>query len=78
VRRQILDAIAWERRGGLLIARLGIRPGEIRALDLDASQQGRLRVARAIHGPSAKTPTGPTKTRRPPGFPSSTTGCAAG
>jgi len=34
VQRQILDAIASERRGAFPAARLGIRPGEIRAADV--------------------------------------------
>ena len=60
----VLDQIPWERRGAFLAAaRLGLRPGEIRALDLDDYQEGRLRVARAIQGPNSKAPTGPTKTR---------------
>jgi integrase len=61
----ILAQIPWERRGAFLAARHGVRPGEIRALDI-ADYQFRdevpgLEVSRAVKGPNANAPTGGTK-----------------
>lgn len=67
VQRQVLDASAWERRGAFLAARLGIRPGEIRAADLTDYRivEGvpGLTISRAAKGPNAKAPTRGTKGR---------------
>ena len=62
----ILEAIPWDRRGAFLAASHGIRPGEIRALDVGDFQarEGvpRLSISRAVKGPNSNAPTGGTKT----------------
>ena len=59
--------IAWERRGAFLAARLGIRPGEIRAADVTDYRivEGvpGLTISRAVKGPNANAPTRGTKGR---------------
>jgi hypothetical protein len=55
VQRRILDSIAWKRRGAFLAARLGMRPGEIRAADVTDYRivEGvpGLTISRAVKGP---------------------------
>lgn len=67
VPREILDQIAWERRGAFLAARLGIRPGEIRAADVTDYRViegvAGLTISRAVKGPNANAPTRGTKGR---------------
>jgi hypothetical protein len=67
VQHQILDQIAWERRGAFLAARLGIRPGEIRAADVTdyrvVEGVAGLTISRAVKGPNANAPTRGTKGR---------------
>jgi integrase len=62
----ILETIPWERRGAFLAARHGIRPGELRALDVGDFQPRDavpgLNISRAVKGPNANAPTGGTKT----------------
>jgi site-specific recombinase XerC len=69
---RILDAIPWERRGAFLAACHGVRPGEVRALDLTDFEHrdlpGRpnapgLVVSKAKQGPNANAETRHTKTR---------------
>jgi site-specific recombinase XerD len=67
VQRQILAEIPWERRGAFLAARLGVRPGEIRAADVTdyrvvESVPG-LTISRALKGPNSNAPTWGTKGR---------------
>ncbi len=67
VQRQILEEIPWERRGAFLAARLGVRPGEIRAADVTDFRVVEgvpgLTIARAIKGPNSNAPTRGTKGR---------------
>lgn len=67
VQRDILDEIVWERRGAFLAARLGIRPGEIRAADVTdyriVEDVAGLTISRAVKGPNANAPTRGTKGR---------------
>jgi integrase len=62
----VLEAIPWERRGAFLAASHGIRPGEIRALDVRDYQEREgvpgLSISRAVKGPNSNAPTGGTKT----------------
>lgn len=62
----ILAQIPWERRGAFLAARHGVRPGEVRALDVGDYQLRDgvpgLEVWKAVKGPNANAPTGGTKT----------------
>jgi integrase len=68
---QVLAEIAHELRGGFLAGCHGIRPGELRALDVDDVEERELSdgvalglvVRRAKRGPNAKAVTGSTKTR---------------
>jgi integrase len=62
-RRALLAAVPEPRRGAFLAAALGIRPGEVRALDVgdyDAEER-ELTIARAMKTPSAEDLPGPTK-----------------
>ena len=62
-RRMLLAAVPEPRRGAFLAAALGIRPGEVRALnvgDYDAEER-ELIIARAMKTPSATDASGPTK-----------------
>lgn len=67
VQRGILEEIAWDRRGAFLAARLGIRPGEIRAADVTdyrvIEDVPGLTISRAVKGPNANAPTHGTKGR---------------
>lgn len=62
----VLDAVPWERRGAFLAACHGVRPGELRALDVGDAQEREgvpgIMVAKAIKGPNSNAPTGGTKT----------------
>ncbi len=62
---QVITEIPWERRGAFLAARHGIRPGEIRALDVGdfCYREGTpgLIVGKAIQGPNSTAPTRETK-----------------
>jgi integrase len=69
VQQQVLDAIPEERRGlFLVLALLGVRPGEARALnvcDLKRTEDGlMLNIRAAMQGHAAGARRGPTKTRR--------------
>jgi integrase len=62
-REAILAAIPEPRRGAFLAACMGIRPGELRALDMrdyDA-QERELTISRALRTPRATDRPGPTK-----------------
>jgi len=62
---RVLEEIPLERRGAFLAAaRLGLRPGEIRALKVDDYQEGKLLIARAVQGPNTSAPVRHTKNRR--------------
>lgn len=65
-RARVLGAIAWERRGAFLAACHGVRPGEIRALNVshfvEREGQAGLEITRAVKGPNANAPTAGTKT----------------
>jgi hypothetical protein len=67
VQHQILAEIPWERRGAFLAARLGVRPGEIRAADVTDYRivEGApgLTISRAMKGPNSNAPTWGTKGR---------------
>ncbi len=62
----VLEQIPWERRGAFLAACHGVRPGELRALDLGDYQlrdaDPGLEVSKAVKGPNANDPIGGTKT----------------
>jgi len=60
---RILDAIPWDRRGAFLACRLGIRPGEVRALDLGDFDGEKILVSKAVKGPNAHAPVRGTKSR---------------
>ena len=65
----ILDAIPEPERGPYLLAsRMGLRPGEVRALDVadvDRTRDPwRLRVTKAVQGPKSDDPIGPTKNKQ--------------
>lgn len=65
----VLGAIKEEHRGAFLVAgRMGLRPGEVRALDVADIDRSKevwwLNVSKAIQGPSINAPVGPTKTRQ--------------
>jgi integrase len=61
----VLQAIPEDRRGGFLAAaRLGLRPGEIRALDVSDYHEGWVTISKAVKGPSAHAPVRGTKTRK--------------
>lgn len=65
----ILGRIPEKRRGPYLVAALmGLRPGEIRALEIADVQKGgkfwKLKVSKAVQGPLSDSPVGPTKNRR--------------
>ena len=61
----ILQAIPTAQRGAFLALCLGLRPGEVRALNVaDYSADGWLTVAKAVKGDAAKAPIRGTKTRR--------------
>jgi integrase len=61
---RILDAIPWERRGAFLAAATeALRVGEIRALNLDDYQDGRLKISKAIQGHGTNARTRHTKNR---------------
>jgi hypothetical protein len=61
---RILEAIPWERRGAFLAAATeALRVGEIRALNLDDYQDGRLKISKAIQGHGVEARTLHTKNR---------------
>ena len=61
----VLQAIPEGRRGGFLAAaHLGLRPGEIRALDVSDYHDGWITISKAVKGPSTKAPIRGTKTRK--------------
>lgn len=60
----VLAAIPWERRGAFLVAATeALRMSEVRALDFDDYEDGRLRVAKAVQGPRVAAPIRSTKNR---------------
>jgi integrase len=62
--RLVLESIPWERRGAFLVAATeALRMSEIRALDLDDYQDGKLYVGKAVQGPRVAAPVRSTKTR---------------
>ena len=65
VQDQILAAIPEDRRGAFLAARLGVRPGEVRALNVaDYDRATRvLTIRAAMKGPISKAPRRGTKER---------------
>ena len=61
----ILDAIAAPRRGAFLaLARLGLRPGEVRALNVEDYHDGWLTISKAFKGPNSNAPIRGTKVRK--------------
>lgn len=65
----LLRQIPEKQRGPYLVAaRMGLRPGEVRALDVSDIQRGgeiwKLTVSKAVQGPHSGSPIGPTKNRR--------------
>lgn len=65
----IIELIEEPMRGPFILAsRMGLRPGEVRALDVsdvDRSREPwRLRVTKAVQGSNSDSPIGPTKNRR--------------
>ena len=64
----ILEAIPWERRGAFLAAACGVRPGEVRALNIeDVVQEGEhlwLKIRAAMQGPNSVEAAPRTKTRK--------------
>jgi integrase len=64
VQDRILEAIPEARRGAFLaMARLGLRPGEVRALNVEEYRDGWVTVAHAMKGLSTRAPRGGTKGR---------------
>jgi integrase len=66
---RIIELIEEPMRGPFIIAsRMGLRPGEVRALDVadvDRTRDPwRLRVTKAVQGSNSDSPIGPTKNRR--------------
>lgn len=61
---QIVAAIPEQNRGAFLAARLGLRPGEIVALNVQDFREGCLIVSKARKGPRSDSPIRGTKTRR--------------
>ncbi len=62
---RVLAAVPEDRRGAFLAAaRLGLRPGEIRALNADDYHDGWLTISKAVKGPNSTAPTRGTKTRK--------------
>jgi len=60
----VLAAIPWERRGAFLVAATeALRMSEVRALDLNDHEHGKLRVAKAVQGPRVGAPIRSTKNR---------------
>lgn len=64
VQAAVLDAIPYEERGAFLALSLGLRPGDVRALNVADYRDGWLTLRKATQGQAASAPTGPTKTRR--------------
>ena len=60
----VLEAIPWERRGAFLACRLGIRPSEVRPLNVSDYDGQRLMVKKAAKGPRADAPVRGTKNRK--------------
>ena len=65
----LIEKIAEDQRGPYLVAaRMGLRPGEVRALDVSDIQRTepvwKLRVSKAVQGPHSSSKIGPTKNRR--------------
>jgi integrase len=60
---EVIEAIPWERRGAFMAARLGVRPREIRALNVDDYDPPWLRIDKAAKGPNANAPIRGTKSR---------------
>lgn len=65
VQDQILAAIPHDRRGAFLAARLGVRPGEVRALNVADYDRATsvLTIRAAMKGPTSKAPRRGTKER---------------
>jgi len=61
---RVIAKIPAERRGAFLAARLGLRPSEVRALNMEDYREGCLAVAHGMKGPSAHHPRRGTKSRR--------------
>ena len=65
----LIREIPEKQRGPYLVAaKMGLRPGEVRALDVSDIQRGgeiwRLSVTKAVQGPHSSSPIGPTKNRK--------------
>ena len=61
----ILEAIPWSERGIFLaMGRMGLRPGEARALNVEDYHDGWMTVSRAAKGTTHQAPIRGTKTRR--------------
>ena len=66
---EIIELIEEPMRGPFILAsRMGLRPGEVRALDVSdvdrTREPWRLRVTKAVQGSNSDSPIGPTKNRR--------------
>ena len=66
---RVLEQIPWPRRGAFLVCRLGVRPGEVRAInigDFTVDPDGRpwLRVAHGMKGPNSAAPRRGPKERK--------------
>jgi integrase len=61
---RIIAEIPEPRRGAFLAMRLGVRPGEARALNVDDYTNGCLRIAHAMKGPTSKAPRRSPKSRK--------------
>jgi len=61
---RVIARIPAERRGAFLAARLGLRPSEVRALNMEDYREGCLVVAHGMKGPSSYHPRRGTKSRR--------------
>lgn len=66
---RVLAEIPWERRGAFLVARLSVRPGEVRAADIgdfrvDGEGRPWLTLAHAMKGPNSSARPGGPKQRK--------------
>jgi integrase len=64
IQDRILSAIPLERRGGFLCMALGVRPGEVRALNVSDYRDGWISVTKAYKGPHLHSPVRGTKGRK--------------
>ncbi|HME70153.1 MAG TPA: hypothetical protein VKM54_09840 [Myxococcota bacterium] len=61
---RVIARIPGERRGAFLAARLGLRPSEVHALNMEDYREGCLIVAHGMKGPASYHPRRGTKSRR--------------